>query len=67
MTMKPCRECRAPLSTRAMVCPHCGYQCKRSFASRIFYFMLAILLMGLGLLLLIPAAGILAVSFAGVH
>jgi ribosomal protein L40E len=33
MTIKPCRECRAPVSTRAMVCPHCGYQFWRNSAS----------------------------------
>ena len=24
MALKPCRDCKADISTRAKVCPHCG-------------------------------------------
>ena len=70
MTMKPCRECRARISTRAMVCPRCGYQCRRSFSSRIFYLIVAIVLLSIGGSLAVPVAVILAGSLknsASIH
>ncbi len=29
MTMKPCKECKSHISTKAKVCPHCGAKLKR--------------------------------------
>jgi hypothetical protein len=67
MTIKPCRECKAPISTRAVSCPHCGARGKPSFAVRMFKIALGMMLMIVGLLFIMPLAGILAVSFMGGH
>ena len=58
MAMKPCRECKTDISSRAKTCPHCGL--KKPHQHPFFRGMeeLSNALMGIGLLIiLLPILG----------
>ena len=43
MALKPCRECRYPMSTRAAACPRCGARQGRSCARVLLELVLAVI------------------------
>ena len=68
MALKPCRECKIEISSRAKVCPHCGLKKPHQGSSARGINALANGLMKLGLLLiLLPLLGMCVFALAGEH
>ena len=61
MALKPCRECKAKISSRAKVCPRCGLKKPHQHPFARGFNEITNGLMGLGLLLiLVPLLGFCA-------
>lgn len=69
MALKPCRDCKADISTRAKVCPHCGLKRPHDLAIQHTLNAVAKACFGLGLLLclLVPLGMCAFGALAGGH